>query len=106
MVYGVILLFFLLMFGIVFVIVLVFIYILEVIIIVVSGIVYIKFGNVDFKVLYKLIILGFIGVFIGVCFLSNLLGDIVKFYIFLFLLILGIYVIICLLFKVKKNSEK
>ncbi|MCM3308632.1 sulfite exporter TauE/SafE family protein [Priestia megaterium] len=82
------------------------IHISEVITTAASGIAHIKFGNVDSKALYKLIIPGSIGAFMGACFLSNLPGDTVKPYISLFLLILGIYVIIRLLFKVKKNSEK
>ncbi|MBY0090741.1 sulfite exporter TauE/SafE family protein [Priestia aryabhattai] len=82
------------------------IHISEVITTAASGMAHMKFGNVDSQALYKLIIPGSIGAFIGACFLSNLPGDMVKPYISLFLLILGIYVVIRLLFKVKKDSEK
>jgi uncharacterized membrane protein YfcA len=71
-----------------------------------SGISHIKFGNVDRQALFKLIIPGSIGAFIGACFLSNVPGDIVKPYISLFLLMLGIYVVIRFVFKDKKNSGK
>jgi uncharacterized membrane protein YfcA len=71
-----------------------------------SGISHMKFGNVDRQALFKLIIPGSIGAFIGACFLSNVPGDIVKPYISLFLLMLGIYVVIRFVFKDKKNSGK
>jgi len=82
------------------------IHISEVITTAASGMAHMKFGNVDSQALYKLIIPGSIGAFIGACFLSNLPGDMIKPYISLFLLMLGIYVVIRLLFKVKKDSEK
>ncbi|WP_374989436.1 sulfite exporter TauE/SafE family protein (plasmid) [Priestia megaterium] len=71
-----------------------------------SGISHMKFGNVDRQALFKLIIPGSIGAFIGACFLSNVPGDIVKPYISLFLLMLGIYVVIRFVFKDKKSSDK
>ena len=71
-----------------------------------SGISHMKFGNVDRQALSKLIIPGSIGAFIGACFLSNVPGDIVKPYISLFLLMLGIYVVIRFVFKDKKSSDK
>lgn len=71
-----------------------------------SGISHMKFGNVDRQALFKLIIPGSIGAFIGACFLSNVPEDIVKPYISLFLLMLGIYVVIRFVFKDKKSSDK
>ena len=71
-----------------------------------SGISHMKFGNVDRQALFKLIIPGSIGAFIGACFLSNVPGDMVKPYISLFLLMLGIYVIIRFVFKNKTSSDK
>ena len=82
------------------------IHISEVITTAASGMAHMKFGNVDSQALYKLIIPGSIGAFIGACFLSNLPGDMIKPYISLCLLMLGIYVVIRLLFNVKKDSEK
>ncbi|GAB1786268.1 sulfite exporter TauE/SafE family protein [Priestia aryabhattai] len=71
-----------------------------------SGISHMKFGNVDRQALFKLIIPGSIGAFIGACFLSNMPGDMVKPYISLFLLMLGIYVVIRFVFKNKTSSDK
>ena len=82
------------------------IHISEVVTTAASGISHIKFGNVDRQAIFKLIIPGSIGAFIGACFLSNLPGDIVKPYISLFLLMLGFYVIIRFLFKNKPSSTQ
>lgn len=82
------------------------IHISEVVTTAASGISHIKFGNVDRQAIFKLIIPGSIGAFIGACFLSNLPGDVVKPYISLFLLILGIYVVIRFLFKHKPSSTR
>jgi len=71
-----------------------------------SGISHMRLGNVDRQALFKLIVPGSIGAFIGACFLSNVPGDIVKPYISLFLLMLGIYVVIRFVFKNKKSSDK
>ena len=70
-----------------------------------SGVSHIKFGNVDRQAFFKLIIPGSIGAFIGACFLSNLPGDIVKPYISIFLLILGIYVLFRFLFMFHTLTE-
>ncbi|MFL6560354.1 MAG: sulfite exporter TauE/SafE family protein, partial [Bacillus sp. (in: firmicutes)] len=64
-----------------------------------SGISHIKFGNVDRRAIFKLIIPGSIGAFAGACFLSNLPGEIIKPYISLFLLFLGGYVLFRFMFK-------
>jgi uncharacterized membrane protein YfcA len=64
-----------------------------------SGVSHIRFGNVDKYTVYRLIIPGSIGAFVGACFLSNLPGDIVKPYISLFLLALGIYILFRFLFQ-------
>lgn len=71
-----------------------------------SGVSHIKFGNVDKKMVYKLIIPGSIGAFLGATFLSNLPGDVMKPYISLFLLLLGLYVLIRFLFVYKAAEEK
>ncbi|MFX3624586.1 MAG: sulfite exporter TauE/SafE family protein [Ectobacillus sp.] len=71
-----------------------------------SGISHLKFGNVDRHTLLKLIIPGSIGAFIGACFLSNLPGDMVKPYISLFLLLLGVYVLLRFLFWFHPGKEK
>lgn len=70
-----------------------------------SGISHMKFGNVDRQAVIKLIIPGSIGAFAGACFLSNLPSEIVKPYISLFLLILGVYVLFRFLFKFSYISE-
>lgn len=67
-----------------------------------SGIAHISFGNVDKKMLYRLIIPGSIGAFAGACFLSNLPGDIARPYISMFLLLLGFHVVFRFLFKFQK----
>ncbi|PLT31371.1 sulfite exporter TauE/SafE family protein [Peribacillus deserti] len=71
-----------------------------------SGVSHIKFGNVDKRMVYRLVIPGSIGAFTGACFLSNLPGDIVKPYVSIFLLLLGFYVIFRFLFKFQMNEEK
>lgn len=73
-----------------------------------SGASHIKFGNVDKKIIYRLIIPGSIGAFAGACFLSNLPGDVVKPYISIFLLLLGIFILYRFLFtrKAKKADPE
>lgn len=71
-----------------------------------SGVSHIKFGNVDRKMVYRLIIPGSIGAFIGACFLSNLPGDLVKPYVSIFLLALGLYVMFRFLFKFQSSEAK
>ncbi|TRZ40346.1 sulfite exporter TauE/SafE family protein [Niallia circulans] len=71
-----------------------------------SGASHIKFGNVDKQTVYRLIIPGSIGAFLGATFLSNLPGDIAKPYISLFLLILGLYVLVRFLFNFRPSEEK
>ncbi|MDG4657411.1 sulfite exporter TauE/SafE family protein [Ectobacillus antri] len=58
-----------------------------------SGASHIKFGNVDRHMVLRLILPGAVGAFVGACFLSNLPGDLVKPYVSLFLLTLGIYIL-------------
>ena len=70
-----------------------------------SGISHMKFGNVDRQALLKLIIPGSIGAFAGACFLSNLPGNVVKPYISIFLLILGVYVLFRFLIIAKTRTE-
>lgn len=71
-----------------------------------SGASHIKFGNVDKKTVYRLIIPGSIGAFLGATFLSNIPGDLAKPYISLFLLGLGAYVLIRFLFNFRPSEEK
>ncbi|SFD47421.1 hypothetical protein SAMN05428981_101556 [Bacillus sp. OV194] len=68
-----------------------------------SGASHIRFGNVDRKIIFRLIIPGSIGAFTGACFLSNLPGDAVKPYISFFLLFLGFFILYRFLFK--KNNK-
>ncbi|MFX3624848.1 MAG: sulfite exporter TauE/SafE family protein [Ectobacillus sp.] len=70
-----------------------------------SGVSHIKFGNVDRKLVYRLIIPGSIGAFTGACFLSNLPGNVVKPYVSIFLLVLGAYVLFRFLFKFQTGEE-
>lgn len=70
-----------------------------------SGVSHIRFGNVDKQVVYKLIIPGSIGAFIGACFLGSIPGDLVKPYVSFFLLLLGIYVIYRFLFKFNPSKQ-
>ena len=71
-----------------------------------SGVAHIKFGNVDKKMVYRLIIPGSIGAFVGATFLSNVPGNLVKPYVSLFLLILGIYVMTRFLFVFTHKEER
>ncbi|KAA6447749.1 sulfite exporter TauE/SafE family protein [Bacillus swezeyi] len=71
-----------------------------------SGVSHVKFGNVDRSAVYKLIIPGSVGAFIGACFLSSLPGDAVKPFISLFLFILGIYVLFRFLFKFNPSGQE
>ncbi|WHY54526.1 sulfite exporter TauE/SafE family protein [Peribacillus simplex] len=71
-----------------------------------SGISHMKFGNVDRQALLKLIIPGSIGAFAGACFLSNLPGNVVRPYISIFLLILGVYVLFRFLIMSKTRNER
>lgn len=70
-----------------------------------SGVSHIRFGNVDKQVVYKLIIPGAIGAFLGACFLGSIPGDIIKPYVSLFLLILGIFVLYRFLFKFNQPND-
>ncbi|MBM7646674.1 putative membrane protein YfcA [Scopulibacillus daqui] len=60
----------------------------------VSGISHFKLGNVDSKLVFRLIIPGAAGAFTGACFLSRLPGDLIKPYISILLVILGIYIVL------------
>jgi uncharacterized protein len=73
-----------------------------------SGYSHFKFGNVDMKIVKKLVLPGAIGAFLGAAFLSYIPAVFIKPYISLFLLGLGVYVIFrFLMFKinVKPNDE-
>lgn len=71
-----------------------------------SGVSHIKFGNVDKKMVYKLIIPGSVGAFLGATFLSNIPGEIAKPYVSIFLLLLGVYVLFRFLFNYKPEVNK
>ncbi|MBO9129205.1 sulfite exporter TauE/SafE family protein [Bacillus sp. 165] len=71
-----------------------------------SGAAHIRFGNVDKHTVYRLIIPGSIGAFLGACFLSNLPGELVKPYISIFLLILGVYILFRFLFQSQASHGK
>lgn len=68
----------------------------------VSGVSHYRFGNVDKKLMIKLMIPGSISAFIGAAFLSNVPGNLIKPYISLFLMIMGIYVLVRFAFN--RNS--
>ncbi len=68
-----------------------------------SGVSHIKFGNVDKNMVFKLIIPGSIGAFLGATFLSNIPGDLAKPYVSIFLLLLGAYVLFRFLFNFKPS---
>jgi uncharacterized protein len=64
----------------------------------VSGYSHLKFGNVDIKIVKKLVLPGAIGAFLGAAFLSYIPAVFIKPYISLFLLGLGVYVLFRFLF--------
>ncbi|WP_338472235.1 sulfite exporter TauE/SafE family protein [Niallia sp. XMNu-256] len=70
-----------------------------------SGVSHVKFGNVDKKLVYQLIIPGSIGAFLGATFLSNIPGELARPYVSIFLLLLGIYVLVRFLFNFKPVVE-
>ncbi|ALC88959.1 hypothetical protein AM500_03440 [Bacillus sp. FJAT-18017] len=70
-----------------------------------SGVSHIRFGNVDKQVVYKLIIPGSIGAFLGAIFLGSIPGDIIKPYVSVFLLLLGVFVIYRFLFKFSTTNQ-
>ncbi|MFJ5749365.1 sulfite exporter TauE/SafE family protein [Peribacillus frigoritolerans] len=77
----------------------------EVVTTAVSGASHIKFGNVDKNMVYRLIIPGSVGAFVGACFLSNLPAELAKPYIAIFLFGLGVYVLFRFLFIFKPSKE-
>ncbi|WP_428911462.1 sulfite exporter TauE/SafE family protein [Niallia sp. Krafla_26] len=70
-----------------------------------SGVSHVKFGNVDKKLVYQLIIPGSIGAFLGATFLSNIPGELARPYVSIFLLVLGIYVLFRFLFNKRPMVE-
>lgn len=72
----------------------------------VSGYSHLKLGNVDMKIVKKLIVPGAIGAFLGAAFLSYIPSILIKPYISLFLLGLGCYVLIrFLLLKINVHTN-
>ncbi|MGC4376919.1 sulfite exporter TauE/SafE family protein [Fictibacillus sp. Mic-4] len=70
-----------------------------------SGVSHIRFGNVDRTIVLRLIVPGAIGAFVGACFLSNLPGSLIKPYVSIFLLILGIYILWRFMSKTAAKNE-
>jgi uncharacterized membrane protein YfcA len=70
-----------------------------------SGASHYRFGNVDKKLLIKLMIPGALGAFIGAAFLSSIPGDLIKPYLSFFLMLMGIYVLSRFSFKQKNANE-
>ncbi|GGH83896.1 putative membrane protein YfcA [Pullulanibacillus pueri] len=64
-----------------------------------SGVSHIRLGNVNKRIVYRMMLPGAIGAFVGACFLSHLPGDRIAPYISGFLLILGIYIVIRFFFN-------
>src|SRR3954470_15309875 len=65
----------------------------------VSGVCHDRLGSVDNKLLVKLMIPGLVSAFVGVVFLSSIPGDLIKSYIYFFIMLMGIYVLFRFLFK-------
>jgi uncharacterized membrane protein YfcA len=74
------------------------VHISEVVTSAVSGYSHLKFGNVDIRIVKKLVLPGSAGAFLGAAFLSIISAGFIKPYISLFLLGLGIYVLLRFLF--------
>ncbi|WP_017753869.1 sulfite exporter TauE/SafE family protein [Calidifontibacillus oryziterrae] len=108
MAYGVTSTSLLLMFGLAPAVVSASVHMAEVVTTAASGIAHIRFGNVDKHVVYRLIIPGSIGAFLGACFLGSIPGHIIKPYVSFFLLLLGCYVLFRFMFRfgpAKKAKE-
>lgn len=58
-----------------------------------SGISHLKFGNVDWSLAKRLIIPGVVGAFFGAFFLSNIDGDIIKPFIAVYLMVMGVLIL-------------
>lgn len=71
-----------------------------------SGASHIWFKNVDKEAVVRLIIPGSISAFIGAAFLSSLPGDVVKPYVSLFLLLLGVYILFRFLFRTPVEGKE
>lgn len=70
-----------------------------------SGASHLWFKNVDKKLLWKLTIPGAISAFIGAAFLSSLPGNLIKPFISIFLIFLGVYILIRFLFFNHSSSK-
>lgn len=93
MVYGIIVIIFLFSVGVMLVVVSVSVYIVEVFIIGFFGIFYVKFGNVNKLFFFCLLLLGMIGVVFGVVLIICFDGYQFKFFIFVYLLLMGLYIL-------------
>lgn len=67
-----------------------------------SGASHNRFGNVDKKMMTKLMVPGALGAFFGAAFLSSLPGELIKPYLSFFLMLMGIYVLTRFSFKQKE----
>ncbi|WP_085993110.1 sulfite exporter TauE/SafE family protein [Oceanobacillus senegalensis] len=70
-----------------------------------SGVSHWKFGNVDKSLMVRLAIPGAITAFIGAALLSNIHGEMIKPFISIFLLAMGIYILYRFLFKMDVNQQ-
>ncbi|MBA4601502.1 sulfite exporter TauE/SafE family protein [Thermoactinomyces mirandus] len=72
----------------------------------VAGVSHWWFGNVDRKILVKLVIPGAVSAFLGAAFLSHIPGDRIKPFVSFFLLIMGVYIVWRFLFHVRPETPK
>lgn len=71
-----------------------------------SGISHWKLGNIDRGIVWRLVIPGALGAFVGACFLSSLPGEKIKPFISGFLFLLGAYILVRFsFFRVGSNSN-
>ena len=71
----------------------------------VSGIFHVKLGNVNKSLFFKLLIPGIVGAVVGALILTNIDGNILKPYISIYLLIMGIYIISKIFRKLKPATQ-
>ncbi|CAM3430500.1 sulfite exporter TauE/SafE family protein [Marinicrinis lubricantis] len=71
-----------------------------------SGVSHLYFKNVDRSILLRLTIPGAVSAFIGAAFLSHLPGEVIRPFISIFLLLLGVYIVYRFMFRERKLSSK
>lgn len=72
----------------------------------VSGVSHWWFGNIDRKMLVKLVIPGAVSAFLGAAFLSEIPGDRIKPFVSCFLLLMGVYIVWRFLFHARPETRK